>query len=480
MSGKRVVIIGAGFAGLAAGWWLANHGFSVKILEARDRVGGRVKTLDLNGSLIEAGAELIGRNHPLWLQFAQQFGLELSLITAEDNYWYERLNSPFFFNGRSLGRNEQIRLFHEMELALITLNADAATVDPDMPWNAARAEEWDSDTVADWINRVGFGADVKAALRFELENNQGAPVAQQSYLGLLATIHGGALSDLSRLKRRPSEFWTESEVFRCASGNQQLANSLETAINTSGADNKTVLSTPAKRVDVHSSGINVIAKDDESYAGEWLVVAVPPSCWHTIGLPTEFSNPPISMGPAIKYLSYVRERFWVRKGLAPSGTDDSLGMIWEGTDNQNLSVDRLPELSLFAGGPAADRALKSAKVDDYFSNALETIYPGFREQRTQSKFEDWPNEEWTQGGYSCPSPTQVTKIARRLYEPTGRIVWAGEHASMAFFGYMEGALQSGIHAAQTIARCEHVPEVERIWDERMSQNDSRKDGDRGA
>jgi monoamine oxidase len=107
---------------------------------------------------------------------------------------------------------------------------------------------------------------------------------------------------------------------------------------------------------------------------------------------------------------------------------------------------------------------------------LKRSIPDFHEQRVQSKFEDWPNEKWTQCGYSCPGPTLVTKIVRRLYEPPA--AWYRQESTlfMPSFGYMEGALQSGIDAAQTILRSEHIPEVERIRDERMSRNESRDRG----
>jgi monoamine oxidase len=65
-------------------------------------------------------------------------------------------------------------------------------------------------------------------------------------------------------------------------------------------------------------------------------------------------------------------------------------------------------------------------------------------------------------GYSCPTKSQVTTAAKRLYKPYGRLVWAGEHTCMAFFGYMESALQSGMHAAQLIGEQEGIPEVQRI------------------
>ncbi|MBX9950982.1 MAG: FAD-dependent oxidoreductase, partial [Candidatus Obscuribacterales bacterium] len=77
--GRRVIVIGAGFAGLAAAFELSCVGYDVTVLEARDRVGGRVHTLYdfVQGKTVEAGAELIGANHPTWQAYAKRFNLEM-------------------------------------------------------------------------------------------------------------------------------------------------------------------------------------------------------------------------------------------------------------------------------------------------------------------------------------------------------------------------------------------------------------------
>jgi monoamine oxidase len=66
-----------------------------------------------------------------------------------------------------------------------------------------------------------------------------------------------------------------------------------------------------------------------------------------------------------------------------------------------------------------------------------------------------------------PDPGSGQNSSKKLYEADGRLVWAGEHCCMAFFGYMESALQSGLHAAQNIARSEGIPEANKIWEARM-------------
>src|SRR5262249_50708817 len=274
-------------------------------------------------------------------------------------------------------------------------------------------------SVADWLRSLkDYKQIVKNAIRFELENNQGIAVKKQSYLGLLAAVKGGALSkNLSRLRKRPSEFWTESEVFRCASGNEELANALRKAIVDASGQNKIFLSTPVRIVEVDDRGVNVIDEKGDNYRANWAIIAIPPSCYPDLQIPSELRPAEIQMGTAVKYLSFLKHRFWLPLGVAPSGTDDSLGMIWEGSDNQNLAAKTLPELSVFAGGKAARNAVDAANTGDYFAHRLEKIYPGYNGQFVKGSLENWPSEEWTKAGYSCPAPLQVTTIARYLFDP---------------------------------------------------------------
>src|SRR5580698_4468773 len=95
LNGQRVTVIGAGFAGLTAACFLREAGFGVTVLEARSDVGGRVssRTDICPGRIIEAGAELIGANHPMWLSFANRLGLGLSVLTSEDEFRSEEHTS---------------------------------------------------------------------------------------------------------------------------------------------------------------------------------------------------------------------------------------------------------------------------------------------------------------------------------------------------------------------------------------------------
>jgi monoamine oxidase len=477
VAGKSVIVVGAGFAGLTAGYSLSQQGYRVTVLEARDRVGGRVFTdrISENGPLLECGGELIGRNHPTWLMFAQRFGLGLSVITPDEDYVYANdrrkytdFAAPMWIAGKLRDAEEQNRLYVEMQWALKTLNEHASTVPAHMPWRAKNAAIWDQKTVAQWLeslDRRHCSEDAKAAIRFQIESDQTAPLEQQSYLGLLAAVRGGSLKRLSERSAEPSEFWSETEIFRCAAGNQELARRLCEEISKAGG---TILTkTPVKTVEMDKDGVAVAPEKGDTIRGNWVIVAVPPSCWETMHLPVDWKPLRIQTGSAVKYLANTKSRFWLRDGLAPTANDDRFGMVWEGTDNQILPTQNGAEMTVFAGGPLADHALKEQDIDRYFTNALSRLYSGFTAEKSSHRFMDWRNEDWTWGGYSCPAPGQVTTASKALYEPNHRLVWAGEHCCMAYFGYMESALQSGLHAAQLIAAGDKVREAQELLEKKM-------------
>jgi len=182
----------------------------VTVLEARNRVGGRVLSFHdlVPGGAMEGGAELIGTNHPIWMDYRQRFGLAFVDITEED------AEAPIVLNGRRLSADESERLWKDMQTALNGLDADAATVpDPFEPWTTPGAAAWDRRSLAEWIQALDAPAVCKAGLDAQMVADNGVTCAWQSYLGNLAMIKGGGVE----------KFWTETEVYRCAGGSQQLA-----------------------------------------------------------------------------------------------------------------------------------------------------------------------------------------------------------------------------------------------------------------
>ena len=436
---KRVVVIGAGFGGLACAYELKSVGYDVTVVEARDRVGGRVLSFNdmVPGKVVEGGGELIGSNHPCWVAYKEKFNLEfLDVTEAEDAEF------PILLNGKRLTEEESNALYEEMDAALAPMNDDARGVDSVEPWKVPNAAALDARTTKQWIDSLECSPLGKQGLTVQFAADNGQDVAKQSYLGNLTQVKGGGVE----------AYWTESEVFRCKGGNDQLARMLAESI---GPD-RIVTGLPARTVEVRGDRAVVTCADGRTIECDDVVLAVPPSVWHKIdfkpGLPRDLAP---QMGTNVKYLAAVKSRFWREQGLAADSlTDGEICMTWEGTDNQeDADGDAGACLNCFSGGPAAVAA-RSRQGDARtaaYHDTLESIYPGFKEQFVKSRFMDWPGDPWTMAGYSFPGPGQVTTVGPKLRQGLGRLHFAGEHASYAFVGYMEGGLHSGVDLAKRLA-----------------------------
>jgi monoamine oxidase len=120
--------------------------------------------------------------------------------------------------------------------------------------------------------------------------------------------------------------------------------------------------------------------------------------------------------------------------------------------------DQDVELSLFAGGSAANAAIRTfldqgdAGVLRFYDERIKEMYETYPEKRlAKTDFIAWPLDPWTMTGYSCPAPGDVCRVGPNLAKPhEKRLYFAGEHVCLPYFGYMEGALQSGRDVAHKI------------------------------
>lgn len=227
--GVKVAVVGAGFAGLMAAWSMRSPLFDVTVFEARERVGGRVRTdrSMVPGKVVEAGAELIGENHSLWIQLAKRFGLHLEPISTDADYARRRpkLRTRVILGGHELSEEELKEIDSRLDKVLTLMGEEAKTVDALQPWTAAFAAKWDNMSVADRLNEPDmFGRSpdfdclrARKYLEFTIENDNCVAVNKHSYLALLCAISAG------RIGTNMLGYWTHTETHRCAGGNDQLA-----------------------------------------------------------------------------------------------------------------------------------------------------------------------------------------------------------------------------------------------------------------
>lgn len=437
--GKRVVVVGAGFAGLACAYELQCGGYDVMVVEARSQVGGRVRSSNqfVPGRNVEIGGELIGRNHPTWMRYRADLGLEL-LELSED----EQLEQPVWLDGRRLGRADASKLHREMDEVFAQIDADASLVVEDEPWRTPTARALDLRTSKQWIDALNASELCRKALAVELSANNGVPIEQQSYLGNLCQVKGGGGAKAYR---------EDSETHRCKGGNQQLAWGLATRIG----EARVRLGLPVTAIDYGDDTALVRCMDGSSMQCDDVVLAVPPGIWPKIEFRpalAELLRP--QMGKGVKFFVPLQSRFWKANGCEQYVFGDGkVSMTWDSTDGQD--GDDKVVMAAFSGAHAAEQciALPAGERDQAYFAELERFHPGFAEQVAgKTLFMDWTREPWTKACYSFPAPGEVTSIGPMLHEGLGNLHFAGEHTCYKFVGYMEGALHSGAVLARRLAQ----------------------------
>ncbi|HLQ37521.1 MAG TPA: FAD-dependent oxidoreductase [Planctomycetota bacterium] len=438
-AGKSIVVVGAGLSGLACAYELKLAGYDVRVFEASNRLGGRVRSVAdfLPGRNVEFGGELIGSNHPTWVAYKEKFGLEfLELSDPKDECF-----NPFMLGGKVLGKDECKALDDAVDKAFLALDEDGKRVFVDEPWKTKDAAALDQRSFRDWLDKLDAPADVKLVLGIEFYANNGQELGKQSYLGNLCSIQGGGGAQKYR---------EESEVYRCKGGNQSLARALAKEIG-----DRVFLEVPVKQIEQKDKNVVVTGKDGREVECDDVVLAVPPTVWDKItfnpGLPAVLKP---QMGSNVKYFSGQKQRIWDQKdGFSQYAlADGNVSMTWEGTDKQEGDGEYC--LVAFSGAHAAEacRALKGKERELAYAAELEKLLPGSKANATgKTAFMDWPSEPWTRASYSFPAPGEVTTVGPKLRDGHGHVHFAGEHCCYKFVGYMEGALNSGAALAQRLA-----------------------------
>jgi monoamine oxidase len=461
--GIRVGIIGGGFAGLYAAWYLEKCGVKTIIYEANDRTGGRVRSNHkfVPGKTIEDGAELIGENHALWNILAQEHKLKLEPLT---DYETVNLKHRTRFADKDLTTEEETMMNRGLVKYFAIIGSIACEVDEVSPWLSPIANVADAISVADMLDileeKLGKeepGSDeikkelslARHWLNFTLTNDNCADVSEQSALGLLASVSAARMgSD----EKGMMGYWLSSETHRCAGGNDQLATRLDQDLS------DLRLSTVVEKVNIvpsNQGAVQIISRkkhdaqrkplekrnNDVDYV-DYVLLATASSVWDAIDVtpPHIHASRALQQGSAVKYMSRYNSRSWEDTGLAPTATSDELGAVWEATDNQGSEGPFT--LTAFSGGSNV------RKASDY-AGELAKLHPP-QGIPTDQQLVDWSKEEYIKTGYSVKAVGQVTSICPNQIVPhAGRMHIIGEETEV-LNGFMEGALRSAGRGSRNI------------------------------
>lgn len=441
-----VVIVGAGLSGMIAARTLLAAGLHPVVLEADERVGGRILTEDaLPGVPVEVGAQWIGDTHHRMFALAAELGVETYPQFDEGETSYE-------LGGTGVLREQQ---FHdrfadelaELEKVLRQLDELAAEVPVEAPWQAPRALEWDAITAGFWYDSQGLSPVARSLLEICTVGILAVPTAEVSFLHLLFTIQTCGVT---------SELFAESEggaqTTRFVGGTGEIPKRLAALIS-----EHIVVNSPVQLIE-HSAGeVTVTCRGGRVVRGRRVIVAISPTLAGRI-----MYDPPLPgvrdqltqrmpNGSAMKAFFVYSEPFWRADGFngqlisdigparmsndtcIPGDDHGVILMFLEG--DQARTYGQLPQ--------AQRRELLTAELVRHYGSAAahpEAYLDG-----------EWSDRQWTRGCYNANHGPHVwTTYGPALSAPIGAIHWASTDTATYWSAYMEGAVDAGERAAQEV------------------------------
>lgn len=445
---KDVVVIGGGLAGLVAAYELKRQGHRPIVLEAQNRVGGRIYTLRTfaAGLYAEAGGMRIPRAHDLTLRYCAQFNLPMRpfvmgnpkglvhiggvRMTMEEA---QRDPSKLPFD---LGEHERGRTADALWEDAISDLRRMVDEEGQAAWDEI-VRRWDEFSLYEFLREKGWS---DGAIEYYSVINFVESDMHNSVVEILREDIGGAYVDMQEIvggmDGLPNAFYHELQ------GEVRL-----------GAN--------VFAIDQDPDGVTVHYKTEASrfsVRGDYAVCTLPFSVLRSIEVTPDFSH---AKRRAIRQLNYhastkvlfqVRERVWEKDdGIFGGATVTDLGVRRMNYPTPDPSTSRGMLLASYTWG---QDALQWGAMDEEtrLEEALDDvarIHPRIRDVYEVGASHAWYGDKWARGAFAMFAPGQQTELQESIVAPEGRILFAGEHCSL-YHAWIQGALESGIRAAQQI------------------------------
>ncbi|MEM7480037.1 MAG: FAD-dependent oxidoreductase [Acidobacteriota bacterium] len=450
-SGKQVVVLGAGLAGLSAAWELSQAGHEVTILEAQTRPGGRVKTWRepfSDGLHVDIGASEIPDNHDQVLKYVDLFGLELipwldASVAGKGSVLHlngKRIRTDSG-QGAPLSLTDAEREMGNMGMVVKYYHHAVKEIgDPlSAGWPPPELARFDDLTVADLIRSKGASRDALKALKVQF----------------FLDLPGNGVDETSALYLLRDSLLSPGghQIHKLKGGMDKLpmafAERLRENIHYGAV---------ARRIEHGDEGVTVAyeqAGKVSRISGDHLVCTIPFSVLRFLEIEPAFSPPKQRAIQELAYCSNTRlflqtdDRFWLEDGLSGFAyTDLPIKYVFDSTSDSEVGRGML---EIYTSGAEA-RRFAALNDDDRFELALrdlEKVYPNIRDHFEGGAIKCWDDDRWARGAYSYFRPSQMLELLPHIAPAEGRVHFAGEHAS-AYPHWMQGALESGNRVAHEI------------------------------
>jgi monoamine oxidase len=451
----RIVVVGAGLAGLSCAYQLKQAGFRADVYEASDRVGGRCWTRRgdfADGQIAEHGGELIDQGHQEVRQLAQSLGLNLdNLLSAqvngtEDFYYFDR--QPYSFEQATDDLKQIWQQIHK--------DVSAASYPTLFNLSTERGRQLDQMSITDYINRYvpgGMSSKLGQLLDVAYNIEYGAECNVQSSLNMLYLL---AYSGQGQLRI----FGPSNEKYHVRGGNDQIATRLADQLSGQIKLGSAMTSIRRNADGTYKLNFALAGGGSSSTTADRVVLALPFSILRTLDYSKAGFAPlkktaieELGMGTNSKLHVQFSDRYW--NSIGNNGnTDADTGYqnTWEVTRAQpgasGILVDYTGGNIGASFGPENGTPEQRAQQ---FLGQVEPVLPGISSHwNGRATIDYWTGYQWTKGSYSYWKVGQYTKFAGMERAIDGACHFCGEHTSIDFQGYLNGAVETGYRAATEV------------------------------
>lgn len=448
-----VGIIGAGVAGLTAAYRLLQRGVRCEIFEASERIGGRMFTkynFNSDGMFCELGGELVDSDHIDLIALATELDVGIQEIKRED-----KGVDLYFFGGRPYTDEQLIPLFQPFAMKLAE---DQDGITDSHEELTDKGIQFDKMSLATYLTERANEVDkwIIDLLRVAYTIENGREPDEQSSLNLITYLQADTCNGFHI-------FGDSDESKRIRGGSSALTKALVQRL-----DGKVKIHNDHRLAKIGQTGDNIsldFATDDGTKSVNFsrVICSIPFTMLRLVdglkdlSLSSEKQRAiaELGYGNNAKVMSGFTERWWRSHGLKlPSSSNGSVytdlpfQCTWETSRGQ---AGHHGILTNFLGGNAATQLSPGHFAK--FKEQLNQVFPGIA-----NKFDgkpavmDWPKYQFTRGSYSCPLVGQYEALLDASAKPEldGRLIFAGEHTSAKFMGFMNGSVQSANRAAKEI------------------------------
>lgn len=446
---KQVVIVGAGMAGLTAAYELLRAGHEPIIIEAQQRVGGRVQTFRepfSDGLYAEAGAMRLPKSHELTMAYVDKFGLKTSPFTMGNPNAYVYINyqkmrlSQFRADPACLGfevnENERHKSPAQLWDAALEPITSKLKAEGDGAWTEIM-QKYDDYSLREYFQACGWseGAMEMFGLFQGYESRMNA-----SFIDIIRPEIGGSFSDLVELE----------------GGSDNLPRAFLPAL-------KDKIRFGARMISIQQSPDNATIHYEtlagrSSVTGDYVIITVPLPILRHIEVEPAFSRAKqraireIHYDASAKVLLQCRRRFWEEDdGISGGGTVTDLAIRNLYYPDHGRETGRGVLLASYTWAEDAQR-WGSLEPEDRLIQAIEDvarIHPQILNEFEVGASKIWSNDEFAGGAFALFNPGQFTRLYDAITSPEGRIYFAGEHASV-YHRWIQGAIESALSVASEI------------------------------